>query len=595
MPGEERLVAYIVQDPDYQGSVEDGGEPDLQEEVFMQWQTIWDDAYGQDVSYPDPTLNKSGWNAGDSGLPLPDDEIRELIESTVEKILDLDPQSVLEIGCGTGMLLFRIAPHCEKYWGTDISPVGLDYVRRQLTKPGWEMPQVELLQQAADDLRQFENDRVDVVILNGVIQYFPSINYLGKVLELAANVVNNGGAIYLGAVRSLPLQDAFYTAYELFRSPDSLSSNELSQRVHNRVITEGELVIDPAFFVALKSQLPRIRHVQIQIKHGRLNNELTRYHYDVILHVGDEPIPEIDIPWLDWVQNDLSLSSLERYLTEKQPGSLGLKRVPNSYLHAELKAVEMLRSQDETELVGVLRERLRKLPEAGVDPEDIWILGDKLSYSVELSWSGPDADAYFDVVFNLDRTTSPQRYEAAAYPWERNFQIHSWNEYATNPLQGSFLSTLAPRLRHSLEEKLPAFMVPSVFVMIDELPLTPNGKIDRHSLPLPDGSNQSSSRSYTPPRTPLEKTTARIWEEVLQVERVGIYDNFFELGGHSLLIYRVGIRHQQAFQVNMPLRKYFELPTVVQQAQYIGAALLNAQKQETSQAAGRGEREIIEI
>jgi hypothetical protein len=169
------------------------------------------------------------------------------------------------------------------------------------------------------------------------------------------------------------------------------------------------------------------------------------------------------------------------------------------------------------------------------------------------------------------------------------------NAYATNPLQVSFFSTIAPRLRHFLEEKLPAYMVPSALVLMDELPLTPNGKIDRRSLPVPGRSNPSRSRSYSAPRTPLEKLAARIWEEVLQVERVGIYDNFFEVGGHSLLIFRVNIRYEQAFQVNIPFRKYFELPTVMEQAQYIGQVLLNAQELETIDGDVRGEKEIFRL
>jgi amino acid adenylation domain-containing protein len=117
-------------------------------------------------------------------------------------------------------------------------------------------------------------------------------------------------------------------------------------------------------------------------------------------------------------------------------------------------------------------------------------------------------------------------------------------------------------LRKYLGQKLPAYMVPSAFVTLDELPLTPNGKLDRKALPAPDGESWNSPRVFVAPSTPLEQTVAAIWSQVLRVERVGLYDNFFEIGGHSLLATQVISRLREALQVELSLRVLFEHPTV---------------------------------
>jgi amino acid adenylation domain-containing protein len=117
-------------------------------------------------------------------------------------------------------------------------------------------------------------------------------------------------------------------------------------------------------------------------------------------------------------------------------------------------------------------------------------------------------------------------------------------------------------LRSHLREKLPDYMVPSAFVMLDELPLTPNGKVDRRALPAPTGARPDMEADYVAPRTPVERVVAGIWCELLGLERVGLNDNFFTLGGHSMLATRVVFRLSQALLVDLSLHSLFETPTV---------------------------------
>ena len=117
-------------------------------------------------------------------------------------------------------------------------------------------------------------------------------------------------------------------------------------------------------------------------------------------------------------------------------------------------------------------------------------------------------------------------------------------------------------LRDFLKDKLPDYMVPSAFVVLDALPLTPNGKLDRLALPAPSLARPELDTNFVAPRNALEEQLVEIWEEVLGVERVGIHDDFFELGGHSLRATRVVSRVREVFQVELPLLSLFEEPTI---------------------------------
>ncbi|MDD1749281.1 MAG: amino acid adenylation domain-containing protein, partial [Methanothrix sp.] len=117
-------------------------------------------------------------------------------------------------------------------------------------------------------------------------------------------------------------------------------------------------------------------------------------------------------------------------------------------------------------------------------------------------------------------------------------------------------------LRKKLKKLLPDYMIPSAFVIMDRLPLTSNGKVDLKSLPATESARPEQEILFVAPRTPIEEMLAGIWCDVLGLKEVGINDNFFELGGHSLLATRVMSRLRKAFQVEIPLRSLFEMPTI---------------------------------
>ncbi len=124
-------------------------------------------------------------------------------------------------------------------------------------------------------------------------------------------------------------------------------------------------------------------------------------------------------------------------------------------------------------------------------------------------------------------------------------------------------------LREFLKEKLPDYMLPSAFVVLEALPLTPNGKVDRRALPVPDSLRPTLTTTYQPPQSQMEQQIAKLWQEVLHIEQVGIHDNFFDLGGHSLLMLKVNNKLRGIVQRDISVVTMFQNPTIYSLAQYL--------------------------
>ncbi len=135
--------------------------------------------------------------------------------------------------------------------------------------------------------------------------------------------------------------------------------------------------------------------------------------------------------------------------------------------------------------------------------------------------------------------------------------------------------------RTFLQDKLPDYMMPSHFVFLDEMPRHPNGKVDRSKLPAVTSAYAGRSRDFVAPRTPIEQQLAALWSQLLGIEAIGIHDNFFTLGGHSLLATQLVSRLRDLFQIEIPLQKIFETPTIAGLA--LTTTQLRAQWQQAEQ------------
>ena len=389
----------------------------------------------------------------------------------------------------------------------------------------------------------------------------------------------------MGDVRSLPLLSPYHAVVQLFQAESDRTIEQWQQQVHHSVAIEEELVIDPSFFIALQTRFPQIGWVEIQPKRGNSLNELTQFRYDVTLHIGTNVQTRV-VPWLNWQLDGLSFAQLQNQLQQQQPQVLGIRGVPNQRVQPALQIWQWLENPPGVETVGQLQQLLAQQPKVGINPEEFYQLGQQLSYTVHLSWWESSQDGSFDVVFCRHKANG-----AIAFWDNSSITTKPWIDYTNNPLQGKLVQKLVPQVREFVQQKLPDYMMPSAFVLLNTLPLTPNGKIDRRALPTPDIATRNISTGFVLPRTPIEAQLAQIWSEVLGIERIGVKDNFFELGGHSLLATQVVSRINSAFGLDLSIQMMFESPTIAGIAAYVQAVDWVAQDLSVTPVSG----ELVEF
>ncbi|MFF7457092.1 amino acid adenylation domain-containing protein [Kitasatospora sp. NPDC008115] len=540
VPGDQRLVAYVVPS----GGDGDGPAREWPDQVD-EWRRIWDTAYDEPTDAPAaavPGEDLRGWNSSYTGEPIPAAEMREWADRTAERVLALRPRAVLEIGCGTGLILQRVAPHTGRYWGTDISEVALAGLRAVTGAAGGAFGEVALHACPADRLDRLPEQSFDVVVLNSVVQYFPDERYLLRVVEGALARLAPGGSLFLGDIRSLPLLAAFHLSVQRAHAEPGLPDAELQARVRRRVEEDEELVFDPALFTALPRRFPAIGEVRVLPKRASAANELTRFRYDVVLTTG-APAAGPAAEWLDWTAEGLTVAALRERLTGERPALLAVRGIPNA------------RVRDLAEALGHPPQDA-----AAVDPEELWSLADATGHRIDLDWSGHGPDGALALVA---RRTGADGAPLHALPRlaEVPPREPDWGRHVSGTRR-RLARRLVPVLRAALAERLPGYMVPSAFVLLDALPLTPNGKTDRKALPAPDSERRDLASAYTAPRDEREEALCTLFAKVLGVPSVGVHDSFFDLGGHSLLATRLVSRIRAALGAEVQVRALFETPTV---------------------------------
>ena len=573
-PGEKRLVAYLVADPDSKHFAD----PEAPGKITEQWMTLWDVTYSNPAIPNRGTPSLAGWISSYTKQPIPAEAMQEQIASTCDRLLAFKPRQVLEIGCGTGLLLSRIAPSCERYVGTDFSHSVIQVLQDQIARQN--VPNIELHELPANQLDAFARGSFDLVIVNSVVQYFPSIDYLVDFLDKAMAVVGHGGIIQLGDVRNLALLEAYHLSVQDFQSQGGMRVEEFAQNVRNRISKENELLIHPDLFEALKRRYPRLGHVTIQLKRGRIQSELTRFRYDVFLHL-DAELKEKSAKEMDWLREGHSLSTIAEVLRNQQTDNLHVLNVPNDRVIEYVSALKLLDSFAE-QTVDALRKKAQNVSaEERVDPEEFWVLGEKYGYITEVNWSTvPGKEAYCDVMFRREPVAfhplSPSTRSSSLRPV-------SLGGYSNNPLKTALTLTVISEIRAALKVNLPDYMLPAAYVLIESFPLTPNGKLDRKALPAPE-MNSVSPHDYEAPVGPIEIKLASIWSDVLKLDRVGRRENFFGLGGDSIMSVRVVSRAERE-GIKLNVTAMIANQTIAELASAVEAANITLVKYEVSRSA----------
>ena len=312
---DKQLVGYVVLDQEMMLV----REPAREAQLVEQWHGVYEGLYsGSTFTAGAPAVlgeDFGGWNSSYTGAPIPLGQMREWQAATVNRIMALQPQRVLEIGVGSGLLLAHVAPVCVEYWGTDFSAPTIQTLQAAVAAQSWG-DRVRLRVQPADVADGLPEGHFDVVVLNSVVQYFPSAGYLLDVLAVAMRLLAPGGALFIGDVRNLSLLRAFTTG---MLCADTTGGEDtaavMCERVRREMLAEQELLLAPEFFAALPQHLPDIAAVEVQLKQMGAVNELSCYRYEVVLRKAPVPVRSVaHLPSEPW-QRFGSLARLRRIPT----------------------------------------------------------------------------------------------------------------------------------------------------------------------------------------------------------------------------------------------------------------------------------------
>ncbi|GAA4798635.1 hypothetical protein GCM10023220_28160 [Streptomyces ziwulingensis] len=520
-PGTQRLVGYVV-----------AAEPDAETrrsaeaEQVGEWREIYSAEYTE-IGTALFTEDFAGWDSSYDGTPIAPDHMREWRENTVRRIGALNPRRILEIGVGSGLLLSRLAPAAEAYWATDFAAPVIRKLGEDLAADPGLARKVTLRCQPAEDTDGLPTGYFDTVVINSVIQYFPSLDHLHSVIRGALGLLAPGGALFLGDVRDLRQARVFQAGIQHARAAAGTDPQTLGRAVDRGLALEKELLVDPDWFTTLGLD------VELRVKAGRHHNELTRYRYDVVLHEGTAgATPLHDVPAVDWS----GPAGLTARLADATP--VRVRRIPDPRTAADLAVLRALDGDPAPAPAGAEPEELRRLAEAR-------------GHTVLTTWS--DEPGHLDAVFlpgaRPRRTTGLYRPRAD----------RGTAPYANTPTAGRGHGALVRRLRTDLGQRLPAYLVPAAFVVLPRLPMNANGKLDVRALP--DAEPAAALAAGRGPRTPVEEVLCHLFAEVLGLPRTGAEDDFFELGGHSLLATRLISRARTELGAELAIRDLFEAPT----------------------------------
>ncbi len=538
------LAAYVIPAPAPLGADNDNEGTEV-------WQDLWESAYKNAPAHEDQRFNIAGWTGKLTGAPIARADMKAWLDETENRILALKPKRVLEIGCGTGMVLFRLLESIDSYVAIDVSPSALAKVYGALTEA--ERSKVSLHKIAAHALDEVPGDSFDTIVINSVAQYFPDAAYLERVIASAVQKLKPGGHIFIGDVRRLDALPAFHAAASLNQSESVSSSEQWTQRIAH----DPELVLSHRYFHALRARMPGLTHVSTRLKQHHGAVELNGFRFDAVLQFNSaeaestRPIPTIAAA---------SLSELLVALNSG-PDQLRVESILNARIAPYCCAADLLAkgTKDRAHLDAAMAAH----PEA-MDPGVFATLHP--DYDAQLLFARNDDPARFDVLFTR------RSFNAGSIPTAFETESTTDQPLANQPYRGGAKTGLVlADLRAHIERHLPAYMRPASITTLSAFPLTPNGKIDRNALPEPQTNEATVAVSFAAASTRVETVIADVWKALLGLPQLSVRENIFDMGANSLLAVQASQRISTALGQKVSLVSLFRYPTIEALAAHLDA------------------------
>ncbi|OAA37396.1 peramine synthetase [Metarhizium rileyi] len=531
------------------GQKEHQGDEEYEQQQIQSWEDQFDgETYTSIEEIPREAIGRDfiGWTSMYDGSDLDKGEMNEWLNDTINTILDGGPAGhVLEIGCGSGMMLFNLANKgLQSYIGIEPSKRAVDATASIVKSIPHLKERVRIVKGTGEDLQQLGTPiSPDLVVINSVIQYFPSQKYLVKLIQDILEL-RSVQTIFFGDVRSHALHKEFLALRALSIVGETASREEIGQVLSNLHRAEPELLLDPEFFTSLPARLPgHIAHVEILPKKMEATNELSSFRYGAVVHVDLKhgQIRDIDAKsWVSYTSQGLDCKSLLALLKDwpHAADTIAISDIPHSKTVFATKLIDELENGASEARHGrhwaeFIRQDAKQC--CALSAIDLVKLAKEAGYRAEVSWARQYSQrGGLDAVFHRFITDNDARRVLFRFPIDhtnRPFHLLS-----SKPLRRRAEMNIQRELEARLRCQLPSHMIPQTITILDRMPISHNGKVDRQILADSVQRQWTGQERKRWPTTDTGKELQRIWSHVLNIspDSIGLDDGFVHFGGNSL-------------------------------------------------------------
>ncbi|KAJ3915923.1 hypothetical protein F5877DRAFT_47656, partial [Lentinula edodes] len=535
---------------------------------------LWDDHFNnEDSTYHSLHAENGGqrvvqWYSMFDAQPIPSYDMVQWLDDTIDQIAPAHDDRVLEVGVGSGMIALQIAPRVQSFVGTDLSTPSLKTLAAQLSSNGLSS-KVSLFATPAHDLGAVaEKYSFSLIILNSVLQYFPSGEYLAQVLAKMVELIDSSGRIFVGDVRSYSLIPLHDLERALANLEGDVTATEIQSNLSHYTEGQTELLVDPAFFFDIERRLPKVVHVEIKPKLMSVQNELSRYRYNVVLHVNKQPRLSRASTWFDCASPEWTTEDLRMQLHSSRDDTVGALAIPVASIRRIREVLDSCGNLISKRSVNEIRQEIAEDPSAKCSTTaDIDRIAKEEGWNVVFDYTLQHSPTTsFRAIFKR-KSTSKDETIVGDFP---DVAFHGPSHNTPSNSMTTVATTNVVSMENFLRERLPAYMVPSQIIRVAELPLTRSGKIDRASLASSDFLAQYESdighvsHAIQGPSTIYQRKVLALFSRALNrpSETIDIRDSLFALGGHSLMATLVVSAVRRELGISLSMTDFYREPSV---------------------------------
>lgn len=503
---------------------------------------IYDDIYLHAHEFEQGEINTCGWQSSFTGRVFNTEELYESYSFIRKTISTADLSEVLEVGCGTGSLLFEYVDKVDSCTIVEISTTAIDYVKGRLSAK--QLQKVSFKNESVLNIHSHE--KYSCIIINSVIQYLPSIHSLITAIKQLVAATKHQGTIIIGDVRALELMETYLLEkIRVNSSAETILANLSTFHYKSR---DAEIVLSPMFFYALQQTMPEISHIDFSVKQGKFINELNNFRFDVILHIA-KPVEKLSPVQLNFAPN-LSVRNIRQICCDNPGKPIVIKEIPNppllqlvNNLHSNIPNKTMLpimASQEERSITPCI-----ELLESEIPGYEKYIHYDEKNpvTSLTIHYYPQHKDKLIRCAHLLPSLNYRTFCREPFNPWLQKFCFN--------------------HIKLKVSQQVISWVNPSAYVWVEKWPITTNGKLDKKQLHLPLNKDEKKQEELS-----IIEQLQIMWRNITGNNAL-IDKEFWNHGVSSLCMYFFLATINETFLVNISYHEFHEYNTLEKLSKHI--------------------------